>query len=299
MSELNAKLCSIIIPTRNEGKMLCMTVDNILSQTTYPSYEVLIVDDGSTDNSCDIFHKNDHNGKVKVITTDGQGVAGARNLGARNAAGDYLLFIDAHCKVSPDWIDLFIESFSAPDVAIVGPSFTRLNEPEPRGCGTTWVDYTLTIAWFETPNINKPYEVPLLPGGCQFFSKDTFYRLGCYEEGFATWGYEDVEISLRAWLLGYRILADPRITVAHLFRESRDFEVADMHVVYNFLRLIYMHFSAERINRAIQAVSPNDHLIKAQEAVEKSDIFELRSEMEAVRVHTDDWFFEVFMPTLQ
>jgi glycosyltransferase involved in cell wall biosynthesis len=298
MPEPRKGVCSIVIPTRNEGNLLHMTVDSILSETNYPSFEILIVDDGSTDNSCDRYRRNGDDGKVKVVTSEGLGVARARNLGAENASGDYLVFIDAHCKVSPGWIDRFIESFSAPDVGIVGPCFTRLNEPEPRGCGTTWIDYTLTISWFEPPDFNKPYEVPLLPGGCHAFTRDNFYRIGRYEEGFATWGYEDVEISLRTWLLGYRVLADPRITIAHHFRESRNFEVANVHVVYNFLRLVYMHFSQERIQRALQAVGPNEFLAEAHEALEQSDIFELRSEMEAVRVRDDDWFFKVFMPNL-
>lgn len=298
MGRSGSGLCSIVIPTRDEGGMLKMTVDSILSKTKYPNYEVIIVDDGSTDGCCDEFRSNSCGGKVRVMTSGGLGVARARNLGADNAAGDYLIFLDAHCTVQDDWIDLFLGSFNEPDVAIVGPCFTKLHQNEPRGCGTTWIDYALTISWFDPVDIDSPYEVPLLPGGCHAFTRENFYRIGKYEEGFATWGYEDVEISMRAWLLGYRILADPRIVVPHYFKEHRDFEVPGIDVVYNFLRLIYMHFSEGRINRAMQAVGPNDLLASAHEQMTRSDVFELRSEMEAVRVRNDDWFFQVFMPDL-
>lgn len=298
MGRSGSGLCSIVIPTRNEGGMLKMTVESILSITKYPNYEIIIVDDGSTDQCCDEFRNNSFAERIRVITSSGLGVAGARNLGADHAAGEYLVFLDAHCTVQDDWLDLFMESLNEPDVAIIGPCFTKLHQSEPKGCGTTWIDYTLTISWFDPAGFCSPYEVPLLPGGCHAFTRDNFYRLGKYEEGFATWGYEDVEISIRAWLLGYRILADPRIVVPHYFKESRDFEVPGLDVVYNFLRLIYMHFSQERINKAIQAVGPNDLLANAHQEMVKSDVFELRSEMEAVRVRNDDWYFQVFMPNL-
>jgi glycosyltransferase involved in cell wall biosynthesis len=232
-------LFSIVIPTLNEGNMLGMTVENILDVTDYPHIEVLIIDDGSTDGSCDVYQQS--NRPVRVITGNNLGIPRARNLGAENAQGEYVVFIDAHCTVSSNWIDRFIDALGAPDVAIVGPTFTQLSEPEPRGCGNLWINDRLESAWLEPLDIKYPYEVPITPGGCQAFRKKTFQALGGFDTGFTRWGYQDEEICLRAWLQGYRVLVDPQVVVAHYFRTKAGYKVADQDVLHNFLRLAHLH----------------------------------------------------------
>ena len=140
-------LVSIVIPTLNEGSLLGMTVENILEQTSYPSYEILVVDDGSTDGSCEPFA--DPSGPVRVVRGGGLGVARARNRGAQEARGEFLVFLDAHCTVSPGWLDSLVEPMKQPGVGLAGPTFTKLHRTEPRGAGMVWTDYTLDPAWLE------------------------------------------------------------------------------------------------------------------------------------------------------
>jgi len=283
-------LFSVVIPALNEGDLLRMTVESILSATEYPDYEVLVVNDGSTDGSVDILDHRDP--RVRVLRGGGLGVARARNLGARHSRGEYIAFIDAHCRVSSNWLCELAQTLVAADVGLVGPCFTKLEQPEPRGCGMSWTDYTLDPAWFEPKDGHGPYEVPLSTGACQVFRRTTFYDLGCYDEGFLRWGFEDVEICLRAWLLGYRVVVNPRATVAHYFRQSRNYEVDDLEITYNFLRMIHMHFSAPRIRRILRAVRANPLLPEALTRLYQGDIFQLRAELHAARVHDDDWFFQ-------
>jgi len=147
---------------------------------------------------------------VRVITANQLGIPRARNLGAEQARGEYVLFLDAHCTVSPTWIDRFIAALGPRDVAIAGPTFTRLKEPEPKGCGNLWMNHRLESAWLEPVQTNRPYEVPITPGGCQAFRRSTFLSIGGFDSGFTRWGYQDEEICLRAWLHGYRVVVDPR-----------------------------------------------------------------------------------------
>ena len=239
---------SVVIPTLNEGSMLAMTTNSILTQTDYPDYEVVVVDDGSTDGSTH-FYRRYPNARIRVVQTSGQGVARARNLGAQHAHGEFVVFLDGHCRVAPNWLSAFADALSAPDVALVGPCFTRLETPRPRGCGMFWADLSLDPNWFEPVEDGGSYAVPLTTGACQAFRKSTFVALGRYDDGFTRWGFEDVEICLRAWLLGYRVLVHPGVTVAHYFRESRGYEVDDIEVTYNFLRMLHLHLSAPRIRR--------------------------------------------------
>jgi len=281
---------SIVIPTLNEGDLLVMTTNSILGQTAYRDFEVIVVDDGSTDGSTAHYERYP-NPRVRLVRGGGLGVARARNLGAAHASGQFVVFLDGHCTVSPNWLHGLAAALAPADIAVAGPSFTKLREPLPRGCGMFWPDYTLEPSWYEPLDGDAPYDVPLTTGACQAFRLQTFNALGRYEDGFTRWGFEDVEICLRGWLLGYRIVVNPAVTIAHHFRESRGYDVDDLEVTYNFLRMLHMHFAAPRIRRVIEALAANPFVAPALDRVFSSDVFELRGQLEAVRVHDDDWFF--------
>ena len=139
-------------------------------------------------------------------------------------------------------------------VGPIGPTFTQLHEPKPRGCGVAWIDHGMDTTWYEPMDVDRAYDIPLTIGACQAFRTGTFHSMGRDEEGFASWDSEDLEICLRAWLLGYRVLGDPVATVAHCFRDERNYEVDDHDVNYNALRMLFLHFSAPRIRRILRAV---------------------------------------------
>ncbi len=295
---MRAGMFSVIIPTLNEGAMLTLTTHSILSQTRSPDYEIIVVDDGSSDGSAD-FYERYPNPRIRLLRTEGQGVARARNLGAAHANGEFVVFLDAHCRVSPEWLDSFAVALAEPDVAVAGPCFTRLETPHPRGCGMFWADYTLDPNWFEPEEGQPPYAVPLTTGACQSFRRETFLALGRYEEGFTRWGFEDVEICLRAWLLGYRVVVNPGITIAHHFRETRGYEVDDTDVTFNFLRMIHLHFSPARIERVLEALAQNPSVPPAMARIHQSDVGAVRREMDGRRAYDDDWFFACINRHLQ
>jgi len=283
---------SIVIPTLNEGAMLRMTVESAAQHADGADYEVLVVDDGSTDGSTEIY-KQPGDPRVRLIRGGALGVARARNLGARHARGDCLIFMDAHCKVSYGWLRGFADLLSIPGVGLGGPCFRKLETPMPRGCGMRWPDYRLDPCWFEPLNGVDVYSVPLTTGACQAFHRDTFEALGRYDAGFTRWGFEDVEMCLRAWLFGYQVAVHPGITIAHYFREARDnYEVDDTEITCNFLRMVYLHFRPTRIQQVLQAAKGNPFLATAQERLAESDVFERRAELFARRVRDDEWFFQ-------
>lgn len=86
---------SIIVPVYNVQKYLCKCLDSILNQT-YKNYEIILIDDGSTDNSsviCDKYKLLDN--RIRVIHKKNGGLSSARNVGICNAIGDYIIFIDS------------------------------------------------------------------------------------------------------------------------------------------------------------------------------------------------------------
>jgi glycosyltransferase involved in cell wall biosynthesis len=94
--------CSIVIPCYNGAKFLDATIRSVLTQTK-PPQEIIVVDDGSTDASADIATR--YGPPVKVLRQANQGESVARNAGLREAAGNYVLFLDADDLLAPEAIE--------------------------------------------------------------------------------------------------------------------------------------------------------------------------------------------------
>lgn len=95
-------LLSIIVPVYKSEAYLYQCINSILSQSFY-DYELLLIDDGSPDNSgniCEEFASNDT--RIKVIHTENRGVSAARNTGIKNAKGEYVTFVDSDDIISHD-----------------------------------------------------------------------------------------------------------------------------------------------------------------------------------------------------
>ena len=89
---------SIIISTYNNKKLINKCIDSILSQT-YNNYEIIVIDDGSTDNTYS-YLKDKYKNKIQLFKQKNSGVSSARNYGLSKVTGDYVIFVD-----SDDWID--------------------------------------------------------------------------------------------------------------------------------------------------------------------------------------------------
>ena len=101
---------SVIVPVYNSEKTLNRCIDSILSQT-FSDFELIIVDDGSSDSSgeiCDNYAKIDN--RVKVFHKQNGGASSARNLGLDNVKGKWVTFCDSDDYVSPEWLDIYIRN---------------------------------------------------------------------------------------------------------------------------------------------------------------------------------------------
>lgn len=117
-------LFSIIIPAYNAGEFLGKAVDSVLEQD-FNDYELIIVDDGSTDNTPQICkeYAEKNSDKIIVISKDNQGVSAARNAGIKIARGQYILFIDSDDFIEPDSLSVLSKSITqlgCPDILVFG-----------------------------------------------------------------------------------------------------------------------------------------------------------------------------------
>ncbi len=99
---------SIVVPVYNYVDIIESNIDSILNQKTEYNYQLIIVDDGSTDGAADVLKKYADNPKVKLIFQKNAGIGAARNTGINNADGKYLMFVDCDDIVHDDIVETLI-----------------------------------------------------------------------------------------------------------------------------------------------------------------------------------------------
>ena len=98
---------SVIIPAYNAKKTISFTLEALLSQEGIEAGEVIVVDDGSSDNTADLVKKY----PVRLIQQANKGPASARNYGVREAKGEIVLFTDSDCIPQPGWLKAMTDPF--------------------------------------------------------------------------------------------------------------------------------------------------------------------------------------------
>lgn len=117
----NTPLVSVIIPTFNYGSFIGETISAVMEQT-YPNWEIIIVDDGSTDNTKSILVPFLKDQRIQYFYKKNAGLSAARNTGLSLSKGDFLQFLDADDLISPSKIERQITHFYASDE--IGISYT-------------------------------------------------------------------------------------------------------------------------------------------------------------------------------
>lgn len=133
---------SVIVPVYNVERYLHQCLDSILRQT-YPCYEVLLIDDGSTDRSGDICDAAAvQHSQVRVIHQHNCGLSVARNTGIMEASGEYLLFVDSDDVISINALQQFADILSSSKVDIVTAFASELH---PNGETTPYLQHTIEL----------------------------------------------------------------------------------------------------------------------------------------------------------
>ena len=124
---MSSSLVSIVIPVFNTGKLARSLVDKLLSDD-YRDVEIILVDDGSTDNSLEII-KQIKNEKVRIYNKKNGGPSAARNFGIKKAKGEYLLFVDSDDDMAQDYVQKMVLAFRDDiDMVVSGVKYCKLDK---------------------------------------------------------------------------------------------------------------------------------------------------------------------------
>jgi glycosyltransferase involved in cell wall biosynthesis len=266
------------------------TVEN-LTDTLPGAAEIIVVDDGSTDESAAGLASR---GRVRVHRASGLGVAKARNFGGQQARGDILIFADAHLGLDSGWWRPLADQLEDPRVGAVAPGIAKWKNDGVIGWGIRFQGPQMEVKWLRRKP-KAPAAVPILPGCCLAMRRDVFERKGGgWDGGLHQRGNVDNEVSLRLWLLGYELLVVPEVVVRHRFRKSSPFPVGWPQYLHNRLRLAFVHLKAERLAKVVSSLRGFPGFGPAMTLLMDGDVGARRREIFSVRERDDDWYFDRF-----
>lgn len=237
---VNLPSTSVIIVFHNEGwSVLLRTVHSVINRSPdHVLKEVLLVDDFSDkenlksdlDNYIERF-----DGKVRLIrNTEREGLIRTRSRGAREAKGEVIVFLDAHCEVNKNWLPPLLAPIYRDRTVLTVPVIDGIDhktfEYRPvygddrhfRGIfewGMLYKENEVPQRELATREHNsEPYKSPTHAGGLFAVNREYFLELGAYDPGLLVWGGENFELSFKIWQCGGSIEWVPCSRVGHVYR---------------------------------------------------------------------------------
>lgn len=208
---------TVIIPSRSRAAELSATLKALDSQIGN-SLEVIVVDDSG---SAAAYQQTAQavEGRAKLVRADGKGPGTARNKGAMLARGEFLLFTDDDCEPAPEWAAKLIERLSTatdPLMAVGGRTVAAGNDLYSRY-------YDLHRILDPMPHDpSHPERIPYMVTANCGIRRETFFRIGGFDEDIPFAGGEDVGLSLKLIRAGGYIEREPGALVRHRFRPGLD-----------------------------------------------------------------------------
>lgn len=208
----NADL-SVVIPTYNGASMLPVTLHALEFQSLASDrFEVIIVDDGSSDNTESVFADLALPRSFRYVRQQNKGAAAARNRGASLANGGVLLFLDSDVIADANLAQEHLEYQNAHDRTLVV------------GCTRAWLGYEGDVFYrvmgeelfaFDLGDQETSIGFQEVVSRNLSLRRDHFFDVGIFDESFPRSGFEDTEFALRAASRGYRMVYNPKAAGDH------------------------------------------------------------------------------------
>jgi len=216
---------SIVIPVFNNEKLTLECLASIERFTQDSSYEIVLIDDGSTKKTNDVLANV--KGLLYLRNQENLGFLRSCNRAAGEARGRFLLFLNNDVQVTPKWLAPLAELLATQtDVGAVGPKILfpdgRLQEA---GGLVNFDATTQLIGVFDDPGLpryNAVREVDYVSGCCLMISRELFHELGGFDEAYAPGYCEDVDFCMRLRNRGLRTFYIPTSVIIHHLSATAD-----------------------------------------------------------------------------
>jgi len=195
---------TVIIPALNEERMIASCLRALIRQSLAPrEFEVILVDNGSTDRTVEIGATFASALRLTVLRREGCNISEARNAAVELAKSTYLVFLDADCVPPPDWLKHGLEHLRVGDGGVLGAFYTVPAK-------SRWV----AKAWYGNFPTSRQGPVSYVPSGSLFVSRSLFCTLGGFDPAMPT--SEDFEFCQRVHRAGYSVLGYRDLSAVHV-----------------------------------------------------------------------------------
>ncbi len=226
-------MISIIVPVYKVEPYLRQCVDSILNQT-YRNIEVLLIDDGSPDKCgeiCDEYERKDK--RVRVFHTENRGLSAARNLGLKEAVGDYIGFVDSDDWIEPDMYECLIGELKKYEADIVIGGSISTYESDEKGVKKK-VDHTV---YQSTESLEALLDREINDQVWNKLYRAELVKQICFPEGR---NYEDIATLYKVFILAKRTVVVPKYLYYHRQRKN---SISKMNTAENLLDCAYAYLS--------------------------------------------------------
>lgn len=220
--EENTPLVSVIILNFNGETYLKKCLFSVL-ETKYPNFEVIFVDNASTDSSLKVVEKNFGNDKRLRIfrSSENLGFSAGNNFGFRYAKGHYIVFLNNDTIADPYWLDALVSTMEKDKtIGLAGSTILSIDGKKLRGAGGLWSDYLLFL-W--PVGSGKAVDFKFLPNfevsfatGCSLIArKDFLNEIGLFDPAIP-YNYDDTLLAVKTWLAGKRVVSVSGSRICHI-----------------------------------------------------------------------------------
>ena len=227
-------LVSIVIPNKDEKETLKKCLESIWKKTSYPDYEIILVENNSTTQEIRDYYKElDGKERVRVVYWDKEfNYSAINNFGISYAEGEYILCLNNDITViSPDWLEELLANCQRPEVGIVGarlyyPDNTIQHAGIVLGMGGCAGSLFVGLARSRGGYLHKAalqQDLSAVTAACFMVKKEVFEKVGGFEEKLAV-AFNDVDFCLKVRHAGYLVVYDPYAELYHHESKTRGYE---------------------------------------------------------------------------
>jgi GT2 family glycosyltransferase len=242
-------LASVIVVCWNSGKVLGRCLDQLVAQD-HRNYEIVVVDDGSDDDTIEVAEAAQARGNVTIVRgRRNRGCPHARNLGLRHAKGEIVAFVDADGFAAPTWLSQVVSAFDA-DPKVGGVASTVFFDTNPlviNGAGgiVNRQGWAADLSMSESYEQAKIASEALYPMGCGMaLRRSAIERVGPFDDRMLNY-YDDVDYGVRLWRAGYRVVVAPDAWIDHGFGQGAGDSVQKQLLCERHrMRVVLKHSSA-------------------------------------------------------
>jgi GT2 family glycosyltransferase len=240
-------LVSIIILTHDQVALLKRCIESIISKTTYPQFEIILVENNSQyPETFDYYQRLKSEPRVKLLVHDQAfNYSAFNNWGAQSAQGDLLLFLnnDMEC-IHPDWLDEMARWACQPEIGVVGAKLLYPNHTIQHaglvigleghanhvfaGCREGYAGLFGSTEWYR--------DYSAVTGAAMMLRKTVFEQIGGFDEAYSL-AFNDIELCLRSSQAGYRVVYTPFARLIHhegatrsTYKPASDIKLASQHL---------------------------------------------------------------------